>query len=127
MIEETIEVHRETWSSRVAFLLAAIGAAVGFGNVWRFPALAYEYGGGAFFVPYLLALVFIGIPLLVQEIAMGQHYRKGDIGVSGSISKHLRGVGLASVVCGFMVVCYYVPLIAWCFRAFFGASLLSSY
>ena len=111
---------RETWSSRTAFLLASIGAAVGFGNVWRFPALAYSYGGGAFFLPYVLALIFVGIPILVQEVAMGQHFRAGDVGVSNSISRHLRGVGLASVVCGFIVVTYYVPLISWCFRAFFG-------
>jgi SNF family Na+-dependent transporter len=116
----TIESTRETWSSRTAFLLASVGAAVGFGNVWRFPALVYSYGGGVFFVPYIFALVVIGIPLLIQEIAMGQHFRVGDVGVSNAVHKHLRGVGLASVTCGFMVVAYYVPLIAWCFRAFFG-------
>ena len=119
-ISMTTEKTRETWSSRTAFLLASIGAAVGFGNVWRFPALAYSYGGGAFFLPYILALVFIGIPLLVQEIAMGQHVRAGDVGVSNSINKRLRGVGLASVFCGFVVVTYYATLISWCFRALFG-------
>ena len=60
--------ERERWSSRPAFILAAIGAAIGFGNVWRFPALAFQYGGGAFFIPYLMALFFIGIPLLVLEV-----------------------------------------------------------
>jgi len=64
--------HRERWSSRVAFIFAGIGAAIGFGNVWRFPSLVYKYGGGAFFIPYLLALVVIGIPMLVLEIALGQ-------------------------------------------------------
>jgi SNF family Na+-dependent transporter len=119
----TTEEKRETWSSRTAFLLAAIGAAVGFGNVWRFPALAYSYGGGAFFLPYILALVFVGVPILVQEVAMGQHFRTGDVGVSSSINKHLRGVGLASVFSGFIVVSYYVPLVSWCFKSFFGKSI----
>ena len=114
-----VDEPREKWSSRSAFLLTAIGAAVGFGNVWRFPALAYDYGGGAFFLPYGFALVCIGIPFLIQEIAMGQHLQTSDVGVSNSINKHLRGVGLASVTCGFIVVTYYVPLISWCFRAFF--------
>jgi hypothetical protein len=51
----------EVWSSRPAFYFAAVGAAVGFGNVWRFPALMVEYGGGAFFIPYFLAFFLIGI------------------------------------------------------------------
>jgi SNF family Na+-dependent transporter len=71
-------------------LMAAIGAAVGFHNVWRFPALVYNYGGGAFFLPYILAaLVVVGIPLLIQEVRMGQYFRAGDVGVSSSINKHL--------------------------------------
>ena len=110
---------REQWSSRPAFLLAAIGSAVGFGNIWRFPALAYKYGGGAFFIPYLLALFFVGIPLLLLEIAMGQHLSTGDVGVFGSINHRLRGVGLISVLCGFIVTGYYVPLLAWIIREFF--------
>lgn len=65
------------WSSRLAFYFAAIGSAVGFGNVWRFPSLVYEYGGGAFFIPYVLALILVGIPLLVLEIALGQYYETG--------------------------------------------------
>ncbi|KAL7474767.1 hypothetical protein ACHAW6_000718 [Cyclotella cf. meneghiniana] len=71
------EDYRERWSSRLAFYFAAIGSAVGFGNVWRFPSLVYEYGGGAFFIPYVLALIFVGIPLLVLEIALGQYYETG--------------------------------------------------
>jgi SNF family Na+-dependent transporter len=64
---------RETWPSRTAFYFAAVGAAVGFGNVWRFPALSVEYGGGAFFIPYLMALFLIGIPILILEIGFGKY------------------------------------------------------
>lgn len=110
--------NRESWSSRTSFLLAAIGAAVGFGNIWRFPALAYKYGGGAFFIPYLLALLLVGFPLLLLEIALGQHFQTGDVGVFGTINKRLRGVGLSAVLCGFIVTSYYVPLIAWVVRSF---------
>lgn len=80
---------RGRWSSKLAFWFTAIGAAVGFGNVWRFPALvsaerddmplwtykccqAADYGGGAFFIPYLMALFLIGIPILILEIGLGQ-------------------------------------------------------
>jgi len=110
---------RETWPSRQAFILAAVGAAIGFGNVWRFPALAHEYGGGAFFIPYLLALVFLGIPLLLLELALGQHLQMGDVGVFGSINKRLRCVGLIAVMCGFTVSTFYVPLLVWTLRIFF--------
>ena len=81
------EKPRERWTSKTAFYFAAIGAAVGFGNVWRFPALAAEYGGGAFFVPYLMALFLIGIPLTILEISLGQYYQTGDVGVFGSFQR----------------------------------------
>jgi SNF family Na+-dependent transporter len=112
---------RELWSSRVAFYFAAVGSAVGFGNVWRFPSLVYEYGGGAFFIPYVLALFLIGIPILVLEIALGQYYQTGDVGVFGSIHSRLRGIGLSSVACGYMVVTYYSMLLAWVLSAFFDS------
>ena len=129
---------RERWTSRAAFYFAAVGSAVGFGNVWRFPSLVYEYGGGAFFIPYVLALVLVGIPILVLEISLGQYYETGgelllydfcafvvsyyimdselnllgqlrpfcsetDVNVFGSIHRRLRGVGLSSIACGYMV------------------------
>ena len=78
--------QREYWSSRLAFYFAASGAAIGFGNVWRFPGLSVKYGGGAFFVPYLFALFAIGIPLTVLEIGFGQFFQTGDIGVFGTLN-----------------------------------------
>lgn len=114
------EDHGE-WSSRSAFYMAATGAAVGFGNVWRFPSLAVDYGGGAFFIPYLMALIFLGIPLAILEIGFGQYFQTGDIGVFGGFHPRLRGVGLASVGCGFMLDTYYVVLISWVANAFFSS------
>ena len=84
-----------------------------FGNVWRFPQLAADYGGGAFLIPYVIALFVIGIPILFLEIALGQFHQTGDVGVFGSIHCRLRGVGLSSVACSYMLVCYYTMLIAW--------------
>ena len=72
VIKEHSPPERERWSSRLAFYFAAIGSAVGFGNVWRFPSLVYEYGGAAFLLPYLLALFLVGLPILVLEISLGQ-------------------------------------------------------
>lgn len=115
------EEERQLWSSRFSFIMASVGAAVGFGNIWRFPALAYGYGGGAFFIPYLIALFFIGIPILILEIGLGQYYRTGDIGVFGGIHKRLYGVGFSSVICTSCIVCYYIPLIAWTVNMFFSS------
>lgn len=67
--------QREQWATRAGFLLAAIGSAIGLGNIWRFPYVAYENGGGAFLVPYLIALLTAGIPLLILEYTIGHRYR----------------------------------------------------
>lgn len=118
MSDTSTEPQREQWSSRPAYIIAAIGAAIGFGNVWRFPNYAYDYGGGAFFIPYLLALFFIGIPILILETAIGQFYQTGDAGAFGRVHKRFRGLGLASVFCGFILNTYYCVLIAWVCRMF---------
>jgi len=111
--------HRERWSSRVAFILASIGCSIGYGNVWRFPSLVAQYGGGAFFVPFFIALFIIGLPILILEISLGQAYQTGDMGAFGSMNKRLRGVGLTSVKNSYFIVCYYCALLAWTLHSFF--------
>ena len=66
---EHTEAHRGAFSSRKVFILAAIGSAVGLGNIWRFPYVAYENGGGAFVLPYLIALLTAGLPFLLLDVA----------------------------------------------------------
>ena len=70
-------MKREGWASRGAFILAAIGSAVGLGNAWRFPGLAAKYGGGAFLLIYVLAMIVLGFPLLTMELAIGRKMRSG--------------------------------------------------
>lgn len=67
--------QRERWSGQTGFLLAAIGSAVGLGNIWRFPGVAHENGGGAFLIPYLVALLSAGIPILFLDYALGHRYQ----------------------------------------------------
>jgi solute carrier family 6 GABA transporter-like protein 1 len=110
---------KDRWPSRTAFYLAALGSAVGFGNVWRFPALVKDYGGGAFFIPFLLALFFVGLPVLILEISLGQYHQSGNVSVFGSFHARFRGVGIASVACAYVLVVYYSILLAWVCRAFF--------
>eukprot|EP00984_Skeletonema_dohrnii_P005766 scaffold2037_cov87-Skeletonema_dohrnii-CCMP3373.AAC.8 len=121
MGDQTEATTRDRWGSKIAFIMAAVGFAVGFGNVWRFPSLAYEYGGGAFFIPYIMALLFIGIPLVTLEVSLGQYHQTGDVGVFGSIHRRLKGVGLGSVIAAWVLVTYYAPLIAWVINAFFDS------
>lgn len=104
---------RQRWTSRTIFLFAAIGSAVGLGNVWRFPYLTYKFGGGAFLIPYLIALFVLGVPLLILEFAMGQRFQKGCIDAFNTVNHKLRGIGLAAILAGFIVVVYYVVIMAW--------------
>ena len=70
--EKTNPNDRDRWMSRATFILAVVGYAVGLGNFWRFPYLTYKYGGGIWFAPYLGALFFLGIPLAIMELSLGQ-------------------------------------------------------
>uniref|UniRef100_A0AAZ3Q044 Transporter n=1 Tax=Oncorhynchus tshawytscha TaxID=74940 RepID=A0AAZ3Q044_ONCTS len=105
--------ERPKWNNKAEYLLTCIGFAVGLGNVWRFPYLCQIYGGGAFLIPYLIALVFQGLPLLYLELAIGQRLRMGSIGVWNSISPYLGGVGVASMVVSLCVSLFYNTIVAW--------------
>jgi neurotransmitter:Na+ symporter, NSS family len=110
---------RDRWSSRMVFLLAAIGSAVGLGNIWRFPFLTYKYGGGAFLIPYLIALFIIGIPTLILEFALGQKLQCGAVKAFKQINTKLSGIGITAVYAGFIVVAYYAVVMAWALMYFF--------
>uniref|UniRef100_A0A8C8DW95 Transporter n=1 Tax=Oryzias sinensis TaxID=183150 RepID=A0A8C8DW95_9TELE len=105
--------ERPKWDNKVQYMLTCIGFAVGIGNVWRFPYLCQIYGGGAFLIPYLIALVFEGLPLLYLELAIGQRLRKSSIGVWTSISPLLGGVGIGSMIVSFLVSMFYNTILAW--------------
>jgi NSS family neurotransmitter:Na+ symporter len=111
---------RQTWGSHLSFILASIGAAIGFGNFFRFPYLCYSNGGGAFLIPYLIALFTMGIPLLLMELSMGQIMRKGPMKALRAINNHAGGVGLAASLFGSFFICaYYTVLLAWVVVYFF--------
>ena len=104
---------REKWSSRSAFILAAIGSAVGLGNAWRFPGLAAKYGGGAFLFVYLIAMLVIGIPLLMMEIAVARKTRQGAPGSMRALNKKTEGIGWLAVSNGIGISIYYAAVFAW--------------
>ena len=109
---------RDQWGSRASFVLAAMGGAVGLGNLLRFPGQVFANNGLQWFIPYLIALIFLGIPVLLLEISIGQAYRGGCAIAYDHINKRTKGVGLAVVFNGYAVVVYYVPILAWIMHYF---------
>lgn len=91
LVVSVTERTRETWGQKAEFLLAVIGFAVDLGNVWRFPYICYQNGGGAFLVPYCLFLIFGGLPLFYMELALGQFHRCGCLSIWKRICPALKG------------------------------------
>ena len=105
--------QREVFATRSAFIFAAIGSAVGLGNIWRFPYVTYDNGGGAFIIPYLVALLTAGIPLLFFDYAMG-HRSRGSAPLSFRMaSKIAEPIGWFQTGIAFVIGVYYAAIIGW--------------
>ncbi|MBD3246590.1 MAG: sodium-dependent transporter [Candidatus Omnitrophica bacterium] len=112
--------HRPQWKSHIGFLLAAIGSAVGLGNIWRFPYLCYKNGGGAFLIPYGVALLVVGIPLMILEIGLGHKMRGSAPASFASVSRKWEWLGWWQVIfVMFGIVLYYSVVVSWCVNFFF--------
>ncbi|ANZ26495.1 MULTISPECIES: sodium-dependent transporter [Rhodococcus] len=123
MTEDAAVRKREVWSGRSVFILAAIGSAVGLGNIWRFPYIAYENGGGAFIVPYLVALLTAGIPLLFVDYAIGHKFRGSPPLAFHRLKRATESLGWWQVGICFVIGVYYAVIIAWALRyTFFSAT-----
>ncbi|MGO3362446.1 MAG: sodium-dependent transporter [Corynebacterium sp.] len=107
------KVSRDTFKSRGVFLFAAIGSAVGLGNIWRFPYVAYESGGGAFLVPYMIALCTAGIPLLWMFFALGHRFRGSAPLVFRRIHPRAEILGWFQTGISFFIGVYYAAIIGW--------------
>ncbi|KAM5328660.1 inactive sodium-dependent neutral amino acid transporter B(0)AT3 [Glossophaga mutica] len=105
--------ERPKWDNKLQYVLSCVGFAVGLGNIWRFPYLCQSHGGGAFLIPYFIALAFEGIPLFHMELAIGQRLRQGSVGVWMTISPYLGGVGLGSLTLSFLISLYYNTVLSW--------------
>lgn len=119
-MEDAKTTERETWGSPLEFLLSCIAMSVGLGNVWRFPYTAYKNGGGAFLIPYVIVLLFIGKPLYFLEMAMGQFSSYGSVKV-WEVVPILKGVGYGQALATWFVVTYYCVLIAITLFYFFSS------
>jgi NSS family neurotransmitter:Na+ symporter len=115
-------MSRERWSSATGFVLVSIGSAVGIGNIWRFPYVMGVNGGGAFLIPYFIAIFVVALTILMVEFAIGRHYQKSVIEAFSAISPRLRYAGAIIVFVVVMILSYYWVVMGWvlAFFSFFA-------
>lgn len=104
---------RGQWASNLGFIMAAAGSAVGLGNLWKFPYLAGQNGGGAFVLVYLLIVVFVGFTIMLGEMAIGRATGLNAIGAYKKLSKKFTWVGMAGVLSGFLILGFYNVVGGW--------------
>lgn len=116
------------WSSRTVFIMAAVGSAVGLGNVWKFPYITGEYGGGAFVVVYLLCIALIGVPVMMAEILLGRRGRSSPIATMKRLAREENAspvwalLGYGGVVAGFLILSFYSVIAGWALAYVFQAA-----
>ena len=112
MSEQNKPVHG-MWASRWVFILAATGSAVGLGNIWRFPYITGEYGGGAFVVLYLLCIALMGVPIMIAEVLLGRRgglspiHSMGRLAEQSKVSQRWMGIGYLGALAGFLCLSFY--------------------
>lgn len=107
------------WSNRGVFLLAAIGSAVGLGNIWKFPYIVGENGGGAFVLVYLLCIVLVGVPVLIAEIALGKSAQSNPVSAFSNLAatckanRFLPFFDYVGIISGFLILSFYSVVAGW--------------
>jgi NSS family neurotransmitter:Na+ symporter len=118
MSTQKTSIHGE-WSSRLAFILAATGSAVGLGNIWKFPYITGENGGGAFVIVYLLCIAMIGLPVMMAEVLLGKRGRRSPINTMRALAHEARQsrqwqlLGWVGVIAGFLILSFYSVVAGW--------------
>ena len=111
--------ERGEWGNHYEYFLTSLGLAVGLGNVWRFPYVCYENGGGTFLIPYLLCLLLCGLPLYFMEMILGQYTATSCTKVFARLAPGLKGLGYGMLAIPTMMTFYYTVIMAWSFYYMF--------
>lgn len=120
------ENRKQVWSSSFMFILAAIGSAVGLGNIWRFSYMAGEYGGGSFILVYVLSVLLIGLPIMILEFTVGRHFSAPLSQVFAKIGKKLSGFSFIPHALNLIILSYYIVVTGWTL-AYLFSSLFGHY
>lgn len=126
MMTKRQSIHGQ-WSSRWAFIMAATGSAVGLGNIWRFPYIVGEYGGGAFVLMYIGCVLLVGIPIMMSEVLLGRRGRQSPINTmevlaeDEGLSSAWRYLGWMGMVAGFLILSFYSVVAGWILEYIFQA------
>jgi solute carrier family 6 GABA transporter-like protein 1 len=104
---------RQEWPSRTPYVLASMGGAMGFGNLLRFPSQVFNHNGIQWFIPYLMAVILLAIPVLILEVAIGQAYRAGCVVAYNGLDRRFTSTGFGMVFIGYAVAIYYIPILSW--------------
>lgn len=114
---------REHWGTRLGFICAAIGSAVGLGNIWRFPYVAGENGGAAFIVVYLLCILFCGLPIMIAELTIGRKAQSDAVGSFETLAPGKSWIfgGILGVLVGFFILSFYSVVAGWALKYFAAA------
>ena len=122
-VNETImKSDRDTLGGRLSAILVAAGSAVGLGNIWRFPYIAGENGGGAFLIIYIACIFLLGLPVLLAEFSVGRHTQKNAVGAYRSLSKKWTFIGYNGLIAPFVVLGFYFVVAGWTLE-YFGVSV----
>lgn len=115
MAEQDFELSRAQWGSRFGFLMAMLGAMIGAGNIWRFPYIVGQEGGGAFILAYLVLLIVLAVPGLIAEVAVGRYTGRGVIGAFRRMvhTRGLVGLGIVVLLVNVALMSYYSPVVGW--------------
>lgn len=105
--------QREQWGSNLGFILAAVGSAVGIGNIWRFPYIVGTNGGGAFLVTYFIVVFSFGLTFMLLELAVGRRYQSSILSAFEKIRKRFKWIGLLTVIVTFAILSYYLVILGW--------------
>jgi SNF family Na+-dependent transporter len=119
--EATITPNEHQYACYYEYILSMIGFAVGFGSFWRFPYLIYKNGGGAFLIPYFIAVLILGIPLLYLETVVGQIHQKSVPFIFARINKGYKMLGLTFLFCCYHLAGYYNVILTYSYRFIFSS------
>ena len=117
---------RASLGGRLSAVLVAAGSAVGLGNIWRFPYIAGENGGGAFLIIYIGCILLLGIPVLLTEFTIGRHTHKNSVGAYRSLAKRWTFLGYNSAISSFLILGFYFVVSGWTLE-YFVTSVSGSY